>query len=153
MSIWSSALLKLVSDRISQASKHKQEADVGQQDLQVQYFCLSQEALNVAATICSFISSPIVCRPPLCVCTADCHSMGDPMFLAVLQVNVDELPLESTQMKEVAEMLKDIRKVRAKSLGEQHVSVAEAACVVSLLFICLRDSLQADQHCKKRSKP
>lgn len=48
-------------------------------------------------------------------------------------------------MKEVAEMLKDIRKVRAKSLGEQHVSVAEAACVVSLLFICLRDSLQADQ--------
>lgn len=48
-------------------------------------------------------------------------------------------------MKEVAEMLKDIQKVRAKSLGEQHVSVAEAACVVSLLFICLRNSLQAHQ--------
>ena len=67
------------------------------------------------------------------------------LTLGVLQVDVGELPLESTQMKEVAEMLKDIRQVRATSLGEQHVSVAEAACVVSLLFICLRDSLQADQ--------
>ena len=48
-------------------------------------------------------------------------------------------------MKEVAEMLRDICKVRAKSLGEQHASVAEAACVVSLLFTCLKDHLQADQ--------
>ena len=67
------------------------------------------------------------------------------MNLAVLQANDDELPLEDAQMKEVAEMLKDICKVRAKSLGEQHASVAEAACVVSLLFICLKDHLQAGQ--------
>ena len=48
-------------------------------------------------------------------------------------------------MMEVAEMLKDICKVRANNLGEQHASVAEAGCVVSLLFICLRDTLQAEQ--------
>lgn len=62
-----------------------------------------------------------------------------------LQASNAELPLEDAQMKEVAEMLNDICKVRAKSLGEQHASVAEAACVVSLLFICLKDSLKADQ--------
>lgn len=65
--------------------------------------------------------------------------------LAVLQAGNDELPLEGAQMMEVAEMLKDICKVRANNLGEQHASVAEAECVISLLFICLRDALQADQ--------
>lgn len=48
-------------------------------------------------------------------------------------------------MKEVAEMLRDIRKIRAQSLGEQHASVAEAACAICLLFICLKDSVQAGQ--------
>lgn len=48
-------------------------------------------------------------------------------------------------MMEVAEMLKDICKVRANNLGEQHASVAEAECVVSLLFVCLRDTLQTEQ--------
>ena len=42
-------------------------------------------------------------------------------------------------------MLKDIRKVRITSLGDSHASVAEAACVLSLLFICLPDAVQADQ--------
>lgn len=56
-----------------------------------------------------------------------------------------ELPLESAQMKEVAEMLKDICKVRAQNLGEGHANVAEAACAIALLFICLKDSLQAAQ--------
>ena len=42
-------------------------------------------------------------------------------------------------------MLKDIHKVRVKTLGEQHVSVAEAACVLALLFVCLQDVLQAGQ--------
>ncbi len=55
------------------------------------------------------------------------------------------LPLEATQLHEVAEMLRDIRKVRVKSLGEEHVSVAEAACVLCLLYICLHDALQAGQ--------
>ena len=69
-----------------------------------------------------------------------------PSLLTVMQANnAAELPLESAQMKEVAEMLKDIRKVRAQSLGEQHTSVAEAACVISLMFICLKDSMQAGQ--------
>ena len=48
-------------------------------------------------------------------------------------------------MKEVAEMLKDVCKVRAQSLGNDHTSVAEAACAVSLLFIALKDQLQAKQ--------
>lgn len=56
-----------------------------------------------------------------------------------------ELPLQAGQLKEAAGMLKDIRKVRVTSLGDSHASVAEAACVVSLLFICLQDALQADQ--------
>ena len=58
---------------------------------------------------------------------------------------VGELPLQAGQLKEAAEMLKDIRKVRVTSLGDSHASVAEAACVLSLLFICLQDALQADQ--------
>ncbi len=56
-----------------------------------------------------------------------------------------DLPLQAVQLKEAAEMLKDIRKVRVTSLGGSHASVAEAACVLSLLFICLQDTLQADQ--------
>lgn len=61
------------------------------------------------------------------------------------KANNEELPLEDAQLKEVAEMLKDICKIRAKSLGEEHAGVAEAACVVSLLFISLKDHLQAGQ--------
>ena len=53
--------------------------------------------------------------------------------------------MEAAQLQEVAEMLKDIQKVCIKSLGETHASVAEAACVLALLFICLQDPLQADQ--------
>ena len=59
--------------------------------------------------------------------------------------DVDRLPLEAAQLSEVAEMLRDIRKIRMQSLGEEHIGVAEAACVLSLLYISLQDAEQAVQ--------
>ena len=41
-------------------------------------------------------------------------------------------------------MLKDIHQIQIKGVGESHVNVAEAACVLSLLFVCLHDRLAAD---------
>ena len=42
-------------------------------------------------------------------------------------------------------MLKDIHQIQIKGVGESHVNVAEAACVLSLLFVCLHDNLAANK--------
>lgn len=56
-----------------------------------------------------------------------------------------DLPLEGCQLKEVAEMLKDIHAIQIKQAGASHTNVARAACVLSLLFVCLHDAVAADQ--------
>lgn len=55
------------------------------------------------------------------------------------------LPLKTAQLQEASQMLTDILQVRVKQAGDQHVSVGEAACVLTLLYLCLSDSSSARQ--------
>ena len=56
------------------------------------------------------------------------------------------LPLKEAQLQEASQMLTDILAVRTRHSGKQHINVAEAACVLSLLYLCLKDHFNAKQN-------
>lgn len=55
------------------------------------------------------------------------------------------LPLKVAQLQEASQMLTDILNMRSQQSGEQHVSVGEVACVLTLLYLCLKDLDNAKQ--------
>ena len=55
------------------------------------------------------------------------------------------LPLKEAQLQEASQMLTDIQSVRSKHFGEHHSSVGEIACVLSMLYLCLKDIASASQ--------
>ena len=67
--------------------------------------------------------------------------------LMILQVSdIDTLPLSEVQLHEASQMLTDILQMRTNRTGENHVGVGELACVMTLLFLCLKDVSIARQH-------
>ena len=60
-------------------------------------------------------------------------------------VDAQTLPLNDVQLREASQMLTDILQIRAKWGGESHKGVGEVACVMTLLFLCLKDVSTAKQ--------
>ena len=67
------------------------------------------------------------------------------MALLLQEADKCMLPLKEAQLQEASQMLTDIQAVRSKQFGEHHTSVGETACVLSLLYLCLKDIASASQ--------